>query len=58
MKKEDEDADSINLSAMEEKTKKREHKKRREMDVSGKSVFKIKELKDKREGLTGSEEST
>ena len=34
---------------MEEKVKKRERKKKRGMDISGKSVFKLKELKDKRE---------
>lgn len=48
MKKEDENVDSVDLSAMKERAKKRERKKRREMDVSGKSVFKIKELKDKK----------
>lgn len=48
MKKEDENVDSVDLLAMKERAKKRERKKRREMDVSGKSVFKIKELKDKK----------
>ncbi|MBU2595609.1 hypothetical protein KJ713_02115 [Patescibacteria group bacterium] len=47
--KNDEDADSLDLSEMEEKAKKRERKKRKRMDISGKNVFKIKELKDKQE---------
>ncbi|MCX6811684.1 MAG: hypothetical protein NT039_03265 [Candidatus Berkelbacteria bacterium] len=37
------------LEEMDEKIKKRERKKKKEMDVSGKSVFKLKELKDKQE---------
>lgn len=37
------------VEEMEEKAKKRERKKKREMDVSGKSVFKLKELKEKKE---------
>lgn len=41
--------ESAAIEEMEEKTKKRERKKKREMDVSGKSVFKLKELKEKKE---------
>lgn len=43
-----EELESPAIEKMEEKVKKRERKKKKKMDVSGKDVFKIKELKDKK----------
>ena len=37
------------IEKLEEKIKNRERKKRKRMDISGKDVFKIQELKDKKE---------
>lgn len=55
MKNENEEADSVDLSAMEEGAKKRERKKKKRMPVSGKEVFKIKELKEKKEEISENE---
>ena len=50
MKKENnEKIDSQAIEKLEEKIKNRERKKRKRMDISGKDVFKIQELKDKKE---------
>lgn len=49
MKENEEEIESEAAKKMEEKTKKRGRKKKKEMDVSGKSVFKLKEIKEKRE---------
>ena len=47
--KENKEIDSSALEKLEEKIKNRGRKKRKRMAISGKSVFKIKELKDKPE---------
>lgn len=54
MKKEDqnEEIESSAIEDMDEKIKNRERKKKRRMPVSGKEVFKLKELKDKEENLS------
>jgi len=44
-----EEIESPAIEDLEEKVKKRERKKKKRMDVSGKDVFKIKELKDRQE---------
>lgn len=59
MAKEDknEEIEAEAVDKMEEKAQKRERKEKREMDVSGKSVFKLKELKEnKEENLSQDEE--
>jgi len=48
-KKSSEESDSEVEEKMLEKIKQRERKKRKRMPVSGKEVFKIKELKEKSE---------
>lgn len=44
-----EELESPAIDDLKEKIKKRERKKKREMDISGKSVFKLKELKENKE---------
>jgi diguanylate cyclase (GGDEF)-like protein len=48
-KEENEETEAEAVDEMEERVKKRERKKKREMDISGKNIFKLKELKDKKE---------